>query len=234
MRDEALRDELRRLQSINASLASELRRIGGDVTSISTAIGNIHFGGQDTLFLPPGSNDFTFPYQDAWIDAMIRRRAETVTFDYRTTFSLHEFDVEVTLPDGVKTHLFNTALVSTATGDTLNVPVKRTVIERRAGGRGFHFNPQLHLRGAGGLGQAWVGAGVSAFSWGYGNYIEGTNFWLLEGAILAGDGGFSVGASPFVYNLGRILPLVKNLGVGPAWIWSDTNSGIGVLIGAAL
>ena len=231
--DREIRTELQRLQHQNAALKAELDRIGGEVSSVAVAVGEIAVGGSDTVVV--GDGDFQHTYKDPWIRAMIERQGRNLLFDYETTFRMEEFDVEVTMPDGSKTHLFNTALVSDSTGDTLHVPVNRKVVERSPGASRFWWNPQLHLRGAGGLGEAWFGLGWSAFSRGRGTYIEGTVFWLLEGLVLVGgDGDVTVGASPLSWNVGRSLPVVKNLSVGPAWLWGEQQSGLGVIVGAGL
>lgn len=231
-RSAALQDELDRLSRQNRALQNELAQVRGEVTAVATSVSEIALAAGDTVHV--GSGDFAHHYQDAWIEANIERRGERLLFDYATTFRLEEFDVEVTLADGVKTHLFNTALVSTATGDTLHVPTKRHVIERRPSGRRFLWNPQTHLQAAGGLDSIWGGVGVSAFSYGDAPIIEATDFYLLQAALLIHKGGASVAVGPGSWNLGRIVSFLDNLTLGPAWAWSEDQSGVVLLVGAAL
>ncbi len=229
----AIKAELRRIKGQNASLRAELDRIGGEVSSVSTSVSMVRIAAGDTSTV--GRGDFKHTYEDTWIKAVIERRGrDQLLFNYETTFRIEEFDVEVTLPDGTRTHLFNTALVSESTGDTLHVPTERHVIERSLGGTGFHTAPQLHLRVAGGLGQAWIGLGVSAFTWGRGEYIEGTKFFIAEGSVLYNSDGFSVTAVPATWNIGRSLPFIENLNIGVGWSWGESQSGLVFLVGAAL
>ena len=229
---DAIKAELRKLQGQNAALRAELDRIGGEVTSVATSVSRVDIAAGDTSEV--GDGDFEHVYEDPWIKAMIERRGRDLMFNYQTTFRIEEFDVEVTLPDGSRTHLFNTALVSESTGDTLHVPTERHVVERSLGDTGFHIAPQLHLRVAGGLGRAFIGMGVSAFTWGDGKYIEATKFFLVEGTILYNSDGFSVALVPATWNIGRSLPLIENLNIGVGWAWGENQSGVIFLIGAAL
>jgi hypothetical protein len=232
-RDQAIREQLDALRRDNRALRDELSRISGEVSSVATSVSDISISHGDTVLVGPG--DFTQTFEDPWVKAVVERRESQLRFQYETTFRLEEFDIEITLPDGTKTHLFNAALISNTTGDTLQVPTTRSVIERGVStGSRFHFLPQLHLRSAGGLGSAWVGLGVSTLTWGSGRYIETTKFFLLEGTVLFDGDGISVAVVPVSWNIGRALPLVRNLSIGVGWSWSEHQSGVIGVIGAAL
>lgn len=234
-RASALEDQVKALGRQNAALRSELAKLQGlkgQVTAVAEAVGRIEFGHTDTVMI--GDGDFVRTFRDPWIDATVTRRGQALTHSYRTRFKLHEFDVEVQMPDGNKTHLFNAALVSTATGDTLHIPVVRQVIERSASHRALRWRPRAHLLGGAGLGALWGGAGLSVASWGLGRTAEATTFHLAGGMVVSGSDGPAVGAFPLLWNVGRPLPLLDNLSIGAGWLWEDSGSGPVVMIGAAL
>lgn len=190
----------------NQALRHEIERLNGAVTSVSTGQGDIHVGGThiDTVT----TQDFDVRVDDdPWVAFRIRKTGGLLRTDYQTRFSLHETDVEMILPDGAKSHLYDVAIVSDVTGDTLRVPVRRTYVESVAGRRRrFEFRPQVQ-------GGAVWGGDVADPAIGLSVFRMGPRWTLARGDLAIGER-LSLGVTPLAFNLGDPLPLLTNLHVG--------------------
>lgn len=214
----------------NDSLRAELSKLRGQVTSVSTAIGNIHISGGDTLFV--GGGDFDTTIVDPWLRSRIARAGPLLAFNYDTTFLLHEMDVEVETPEGLKRHLFDTALVSSVTGDTLHVPVKKTYIEAPKQFRNrFRFEPHPHFLAGYYRQQGIPGIGMNLWTKGTRPYPSGVEWYIVRGDVWMVGKKPAVGVSPVAYNIGQPLPWIENLSLSAGWIWEAQRSGLSVALG---
>lgn len=214
----------------NSTLRSELAKLRGQVTAVSTAIGNIHLSGGDTLFV--GAGDFDTTLADPWLRARIARGGSRLTYDYTTTFSLYEMDVEVETPEGYKRHLFDTALVSDVTGDTLHIPVHKTYVEAPTQFRNkFRFEPRPHFLAGYYRQQGVPGIGVNIWTKGTRPYPSGVEWYIVRGDVWMVGKKPAVGVSPVAYNIGQPLPWIENLSLSAGWLWEAERSGLTVSLG---
>jgi hypothetical protein len=214
---------LRALETEVPALRAELRRISGTTTAVSTTTTPLVIHDTLTVTVPGEEFDFTHTAADPWITIQADGFGEDLSLTYKTTFSLHEFDVEQSAGNA-RVHVYRSALVSDVTGDTLKVPSHRTVTEYH----GLSLprlepGPSFHARG--GVSKELIaGVGVSAFQW--------RSMFGPELGIGGGDG-FGVWIAPGSVNLGSILPIVDHLEIAPAW-WIGDHSAPAVMVGLKL
>ena len=121
-------------------------------------------------------------------------------------------------------------------GKSYTVPIAENKIMEEYPSSKFGFDPRLYLGVDGGMimqnssGEIMPNLGVSFFSYGTGKSNPEWNFLTLGLGYASQSGSVAAFLSPVNYNVGKVLPLVDNMFVGPS-VSIDMNKNVGLFIG---